>query len=137
MDDELNYAEEERRYFETIITNNDNKLAFLDLVKMSLNDTAADWAERDRIDEQIQGIYDQQVAFQSQKDEISTHISNLNFERFQQDQAWQVEDEANFMADATRAEEQKADYVAELGELDLWLTDFNTLLAAVQTGASQ
>lgn len=131
MDDELNHAEEERRYFETIITNNDNKLAFLDLVKMSLNDSEADWAERDRIDEQIQGIYDQQVAFQAQKDEISTHISNLNFERFQQDQAWQVEDEANFMADATRAEEQKADYVAELGELDLWLTDFNTLKTAV------
>lgn len=45
------------------------------------------------------------------------HISNLNFDRFIQEQAWAVEDEAAFRDDAARAEEQRNDYQNELTEI--------------------
>lgn len=135
MNEDLWAVESELDYFRTLIANNDAKLEFLDLVYQTFDDSEEGWMERDQIDQEIGRIYDQNWEFQMQFDEIDTHLSNLNFERFIQEQAWQQEEEAAFQEDATRAEEQKGDYEAELLELNTWVADFDTAVDGMDASA--
>jgi len=71
-----------------LITNFDNKLEFFDLLYQTYDDSDAGWERKDRIDQEIGRIYDQQWQFQMQFDEVDVRISDLNFDRFMQEQAW-------------------------------------------------
>lgn len=97
------------------------------MVYNSYDPTEYGWAERDAVDVQINYVYDQLVKFQLQQREIDTHISNINFEAFFQEQEWAKEDEAQFLLDVARAEQQVADYNLELSEIELQIGGSYTL----------
>lgn len=85
---EINEAVREREYFETLLANNEARLAFFDLYASTLPDTPQAWEQMDRISEGIERIYDESATYHAQLDGLDGHISDMNFELFIQEQGW-------------------------------------------------
>jgi hypothetical protein len=85
---EINEAVREREYFETLLANNEARLAFFDLYASTLEDTPQAWEQMDRISEGIERIYDESATYHAQLDNLDGHISDMNFELFIQEQGW-------------------------------------------------
>jgi len=118
MDEEMEDAMAIKEYYMTVINNNDEKLAFFDLVYQSYDDDEWGWDMKEGLDWYIQYTYDQLVNFQNQMGEIDTYISDLNFDRFLVEQQWQQEDEFMYQDIIWRAEAQEQDYLYELQEIE-------------------
>jgi hypothetical protein len=118
MDEDMEDAMAIKDYYMTVIQNNDEKLAFFDLVYQSYEDDEYGWDMKEQLDWYIQYTYDQLVNFQNQMGEIDTYISDLNFDRFLVEQQWQQEDEYMYQDIIWRAEAQEQDYLYELEEIE-------------------
>jgi hypothetical protein len=118
MDADMEDAMQIKEYYMTVIRNNDEKLAFFDLVYNSYEDDEYGWDMKENLDWYIQYTYDQLVNFQNQMGEIDTYISDLNFDRFMVEQQWQQEDEYMYQDIIWRAEAQEQDYKYELEEIE-------------------
>jgi len=84
----LDDANKEREYFETLLANNQARLAFFDLYASTLPDNERAWEEMDRINGVIDKIYNEMDTYHAQLDGIDSHISDMNFELFIQEQGW-------------------------------------------------
>jgi len=100
------------------------KMDFYWALEMSLDYNAPDGEQQyEYIREKLDKIYEAQDSFQQQANVIYDHLSNINFERFIQQSAWAVEDEARFNQDLERAQEQYGDYEMELSEIEFYLSE--------------
>jgi len=122
--EEIAAVSEKRDYFSGLIHNNDQKLIFLEML-MDLVDTSTEqgWEEYDMFVNQTGRVYETNWEYQQQFDELDTHLSDLNFELFIMEQQWQQEDEAAFLEDAARAQEQFDDYQAEIDDIQSFIGD--------------
>lgn len=115
-------ANEELKYFDTVIANYNNKLAFFNtMINVYDDETDPTWAARDDLKKQMDQIYQVLDGFQRSWDSVNEELSNQNFLLFKQEQAWQKAEEAAFKEDVKRAEAQLAEFNVEITELTTML----------------
>jgi hypothetical protein len=86
MQSDLAAAQSEWDYLHEQIGVNGEKLEFLGLFWDAQLDTDEGWAMRDALDEQSRIYYELDADMREQLAEVDTHISNINFEIFIQEQ---------------------------------------------------
>lgn len=118
LDEQIAFNDEVRNYYTDVIGYNDQKLDFFDLVYLTFEDTPYGWSQKDMVDEQINVIYDQNYLFQTQLEDIDTHISNLEFQKYIQEQRWDQELFEEYEEDAIRMQAQRDSYEAELEDIE-------------------
>lgn len=110
----LDEAEADKKYFDNRMANLQGQITFYELVLGDDNDGDG---TTDEIDTRLTTLYEEYDAAKKEFDELDTHVSNLNFDKFKREAAEQEEDEAAFKRDRGRAGEEKAEFEAELAQI--------------------
>jgi chromosome segregation ATPase len=98
------------------MANLQGQITFYELV-LGSTDTDGDGIA-DEVDSRLTELYKEYDAAKKEFDDLDTHVSNLNFERFKRESAEQEEDEAAFKRDRARADEEKAEYETNLAAIE-------------------